>query len=419
MSNWKKQRRIDLNPSSADRWTTCTASPKFIYDNWDKLPQEDRKYADEGNSAHEVAAAYLQDRQPQASECPVPVTEEMRWHGFGYWDFVTSLREPRSQLLVEQKLPLFYNESRNAIVDAAVINPDNLHIVDYKYGEGIIVSPENNLQAIIYAKSVVQNILHSGSGFNCYSLRRMLLSGDVPITIHIYQPRSRGDTPFHSWKTSWDEIRLEAGKIFETARHILLVSDLVKPAPDNDLVFAPSEKACQWCPAKGFCQARQDAFTVDLPLVMVNDSRVLSDKQLALIALHGDEMKKAITDAQAYALQYARGGKSLPGVKLVMGREGNRRWSDPDKVANYLLEDTILRKEEIYTEPKLLGPASVEKLIGKRKFPKRVYGLISKSPAQSELAAESDPRPSCITDVTECFVNLDEQQPKPSNLDEF
>lgn len=407
MSNWKKQRRIDLNPSSADRWTTCTASPKFIYDNWDKLPPEDRTYSDEGNSAHEVAAAYLQDRQPRASECPVPVTEEMRWHGFGYWDFVTSLREPGSRLLVEQKLPLFYNESRNAIVDACVINPDSLHIVDYKYGEGIIVSPENNLQTIIYAKSVISSFAND------------LSKDDFPITLHIYQPRTREGNPFHSWETTWGEVSEKAYKISGEAELILLNFNSKFNEWEGNLVFAPSEKACQWCPAKGFCQARQDALTVDLPLAMVNDSRVLSDKQLALIALHGDEMKKAITDAQVYALQYARGGKSLPGVKLVMGREGNRRWSDPDKVAKYLLEDTILRKEEIYTEPKLLGPASVEKLIGKRKFPKRVYGLISKSPAQSELAAESDPRPSCITDVTEIFVNLDEQQPKHSNLDDF
>jgi len=151
----KRTKRLDLNPSSADRWTTCTASPQFIYDNWDRLPVEERTWADEGTTAHEVAAALLQDRNPDPKNCPVPVEKEMHGHAWDYAEYVAGLRKPGSKLMVERKLPLFYLEGRNAIIDAAVLNPDSLHIVDLKYGEGIIVSPEDNLQATIYAKTVV------------------------------------------------------------------------------------------------------------------------------------------------------------------------------------------------------------------------------------------------------------------------
>ncbi len=161
----KRTPRLDLNPSSADRWTTCTASPRFILDNWDKVPESsDTVYNREGTLAHAVAAAYLlnqpeppsleyveqtplavyqidpKSRVPENQKKALEVNVEMRRHGFFYSDYVESLRQPGSTLLVEQKLPLWYMPGRNAIVDAAVVNPDGLHIIDYKYGEGVPVS---------------------------------------------------------------------------------------------------------------------------------------------------------------------------------------------------------------------------------------------------------------------------------------
>lgn len=422
---WKKQKRIDLNPSSADRWTTCTASPKFIFDNWEKLPVENRTFADPGNTAHEVAAALLQGRKVNPKECPVPVEPEMRWHGWQYMEFVEGLVEPGGRVIVEQKLPLFYAESRNAIVDAAVINENNLHIVDYKYGEGIIVSPENNLQATIYAKSVVW----AATSWNKDARgipEPLYLSDNFPVSVTIYQPRSRNaeDAPFHTWQTTWGDIRERARKIFETAMEIQ------KPLDGEILVFAPSEKACQWCPAKGFCEARSNEFVKELEMLSVIDDtpkpvgRVLTIEQLAAIVKHGDHIKKWIDDAQDFALQHMRVGGKLPGFKLVMSRGGNRFWTDPTKAAKYLLADTILREDEIYTEPKLVGPAAVEKLVGKGKIPGRAWALIGKPPGSPVIASEDDPRESALIDAANEFENLDAAKEETGqrakiNLDQF
>ena len=58
MKRPKRAPRLDLNPSAADRWTTCTASPGFILANADKIPPDDgTKFSQEGTTAHEVAAA--------------------------------------------------------------------------------------------------------------------------------------------------------------------------------------------------------------------------------------------------------------------------------------------------------------------------------------------------------------------------
>jgi len=395
---WKKQKRIDLNPSSADRWTTCTASPKFIFDNWDRLPEETRTFADPGTSAHEVAAALLQNRTPRVAECPAPIDSDMRWHGWNYMEFVEGLVKPGGRLLVEQKLPLWYAEGRNAIVDAAVINPDGLHIVDYKYGEGIIVSPENNLQATIYAKVVMLDLHET-----------IVPKSDFPVSISIYQPRTRGEDPSHTWETTWGVIREIAHKIFLTANRIQQAHKT-----GETLDFRPSEKACQWCPAKGFCEARQREFVKDLEMLAVIDDtpkpggKVLTEKQLAAIVHHGDEIKKWIDDAQAFALQHMKAGGRIEGFKLVTSRGGNRYWSDPIRAAKYLQEDTILRKEELFTEPKIVGPAAVEKLLGKGKIPARAFGLIAKPPGQPVIAPEDDPRESCLVNGASEFTNLDE-----------
>lgn len=433
MGAWVKKKGIDLNASSADRWTTCTASPKYIFDNWDRLPPENRTYADEGNTAHEVAAALLQGRKVNPKECPVPVTAEMNWNGWQYMEFVEGLIEPRGRVIVEQRLPLFYAESRNAIVDAAIINNHSLHVVDYKYGEGVIVSPENNLQATIYAKSVVWASTQWNK--DKYGIPHPLsIPENFPVTVHIYQPRSRNadESPFHSWATTWGDIDAKARKVFNTAANILHVTDPINPKANN-LVFAPSEKACQFCPAKGFCEARPAMLTQDLPMLDLTETsppklalpQVISMKQLAAVVKYGDQLKKWIDDANAYALQFMRAGHKIPGFKLVDSRGGKRFWSDPKKAAKYLLEDSILREDEILSEPKLNSPAQIEKLLGKGKIPSRAFHLISKPPGSPVIVSEDDPRANSLINGADEFEDLDATNTESTgqrakvNLDQF
>ena len=394
-----KQPRLDLNPSSAERWTTCTASPQFILDNWDKLPPQDTVWSQEGTTAHEVAAACLQDREPDASDsykCPTPIDSDMRWHGWNYAEYVNELRGDDHMLLVEQKLPLWYMPGRNCIVDAAVINHDSLHIVDYKYGAGVVVATERNLQLVIYAYNIAKTLPE-------------LPQTDFPVTLHIYQPRGRAaeDNPVHKWETTWGEIARLGQMIAGTAEDIQQGNLL----PEFQPRFAPSDKACQWCPAKGFCSARQMEFAKDFEQLAVIDEKpkqlpaaqAMSVTQLAAILQHGDAIVKWVKDAQDYALSHMRGGGTLPGFKLVLSRGGNRYWSDPVKAGKLLIKDTILEEKDIW-EKKLIGPAAVEKLLGKNKFPKDVYNLIAKPPGQPVIAPADDKREPCMIDASSEFA---------------
>lgn len=399
--NDKPTPRLDLMPSAADRWTTCMASPRFCLENADLIPADlSSKFSQEGTTAHEVAAAYLQDRQPNPENCPTPIDADMRMHGWDYAEYVQGLRHPdpgMSKLIVEQKNGLWYYPGRNAVVDAAVINPDSLHIVDYKYGAGVVVSPVENLQATIYAWQI---------------LRPLDVEMDFPVTVHIYQPRARdnGDTPVHIWETTATDIAVRAG-VIEGKADIIRINNETK---GNPLAFAPSEKACRWCPAKAFCPARQADMldglealdVVEAPNALPLPSALLM-KQLIAALNHGKTIKKWIDDVEAYAQTMLQDGMPVPGFKLVMSRGGNRYWSDPKKAADLLVKTTILKKSEV-VEESTISPAQAEKLVGKKKFSKEVEALITRNPGAPEIAPESDKRESCtITAATE-FVVIDD-----------
>jgi len=399
MSERPTEPRLDLMPSAAERWMVCSASPRFCLENSDLIPADtSTRFSKEGNSAHEVAAAFLQDREPNPENCPVPIDEDMRWHGWCYAEYVQGLRNSqRSQLIVEQKLPLWYYEGRHAIVDAAVVNPDSLHIVDYKYGEGIIVSPEENLQAVIYARQIADPLK---------------LPFGWPVFLHIYQPRGRNaaDSPFHFWQTTWGEIKRISDDIAANA-YIIQSNNRVKgPMPD----FVASEKTCQWCPAKGFCPERRKQITSELSEFAVIEEpatlpsvRGITVEQLAAVLKHKDQIISWLADAEEYAMERMKAGHTIPGFKLVTGRSGNRYWIDPVAAVRLLTETTVLKREEL-VEEKIISPAAVEKLIGKKKFPAVVSDLIAKPPGNAVIAAEDDEREPYLLKAEDEFSPVNE-----------
>lgn len=390
-------------PSAADRWTTCMASPRFCLENADLIPADlSSKFSKEGNTAHEVAAAFLQDRQPDPAGCHTEVTPEMRMHGWDYAEYVQGLREEgagMSKLLVEQKQPLWYYVGRNAVVDAAVINPGSLHIVDYKYGTGVAVSPVQNLQTIIYAYQIAAPLD---------------LPLDFPVFSHIYQPRNReGDSAVKTWETTVGEIAHLAGQIAGKADVIRVNND----TKGNRLKFAPSEKACRWCPAKGFCPERQKELLDGIEALAVIDEQpkalpavqALPVTQLAAILKHKPAIEKWLKDAEEYALNRMMESHEVPGFKIVTGRGGNRFWSDPQAAAKLMLDGTILKRSEVIEET-VISVSAAEKLLGKKKFSAALTALIGKAPGKPTIAPADDPRDSYLVKAESEFEVLSDEQ---------
>ena len=95
---------------------------------------------------------------------------------------------------------------------------------------------------------------------------------------------------------------------------------------------------------------------------------------------------------KSQALTTMLDGGEVPGYKVVAGRQGNRKWSDELQVAEVLKSAGY--SQEDYTETKLLGPAAIDKLVGKKQAAELLGELITRDQGQPTIAAATDKRPA-------------------------
>lgn len=395
-----------LSPSAASRWTKCTASIGYCAANSHLIPADRGSvYADEGTRAHEWAEKVLtgqcrREDVPSEFEAVLVYTDECqllhsRWSG---------------EQFVEMRVPLFYLEEETGTCDYALIGDNVIHVVDLKYGAGVEVHAENNTQAAIYAQSFIKHM-------------SMLyeFSDDMPVEIRIVQPRFRGDEPIKVWKLTVLELNLFCTEVIFAAKRILSAADGNQKSQDK-LVFSPGAETCRWCPAKNICHVRAsqalepmsistdilaafdllDAPEPELPLVPV-----LTEEQISNIYRHGKLLKSVIEEAEKFALERALAGNPLPGTKLVMGRQGNRKWVDEDEA--YAKLSPFLKDHELF-ESKLISPSKVDKHIkentqGVGQLSAELNKLISRSDGQPVVALSDDRRPA-ITAPADAFNHI-------------
>lgn len=363
---------IDLGPSASHRWSTCTASPQFIVDNWEKLPDGSSSFADEGTVAHSVAAALLLKR-PAPADTPA----EMLGHAGGFRDFVLTGFEEGDILEVETKLPLFYLPSRNGIVDAAVMAPDRVAISDLKYGVGVSVEADRNTQLAIYAESLIQ--------------RWEMISTfdkDMPVDLSIYQPRDRNNPePVRTWSLTRGDLGVFASGLSDRAREI----------QSGKVEFKPSTTACKFCPAKGLCSAYANEGLVALPpearIIELPHPGTLSREQrikvLKAKKVLGDWLE-AVEDQEVSELM---AGAEPMGMKLVEGKS-NREWKDEDAASTLL--SNHLSYDEMHPRKPLISPHAAEVLLKgatlSTRFTNRMGKLITKPEGKPTLVTEDDHR---------------------------
>lgn len=412
--------KLSLSPSAASRWLHCQASPRFIAENADKLPKESSVWADEGTVAHKYAAESLMlgwDEDAFAADHKNMIEPVKVWH-----DYVRShITSERDTLLVEQKLPLFYQPSRNGITDACVINRDEdnwpTHIVipDYKHGAGVTVEAIGNPQLVIYAINVIRSL-------------DVTVSGSVPIKLAIVQPRCREGEKIKEWELTMDQLRDEAEKIETAANQILF--DVLPPhgrdaASSSPLPFHQSEKTCQFCPAQALCPAYAKAALAEIPgeVIELPEAGSLTIEQLGRIQASAGTLTKFLGAVKEHLLALGNEGK-LPessGYKLVAGKS-NRAWSDEEEAQRLLVLAVRKVDKDLSADAardrvaprKIVSPSAADDLLKpiKDELSSRMLNsitrLIVKPEGAPTLAPLSDKRPS-INPVSD-FADLTHNQ---------
>lgn len=338
-------------PSSAHRWSNCTASAEAIAALERVVPPEEGEAAQEGTEAHEEIERCLAP-VPQLGGEPMDVNPD---HPAAYGvslllDYVKQL--PPGDLWVEQRVeltPAIWGRCDVAHFDRAT---ETLTIVDYKNGY-VDVQAEENEQLQIYAAA-------------------SLYTHNLPakwIRLVVVQPNSIMPVPrVKQWVTSADALFAFATR----------VAGIPKGAKE----FKAGEH-CRYCPLFGRCEASKDVLARLATMLMHGPQEVTPDQASMFIATRKpiEDWFKALDKS---LMQKAMTGTKIPGMKLVATTK-HRDWKDPAEARKIVVatvgEDAL----------DLCTPAQAEKL-GMAEA--AVAKLAIKPDGGPALAFESDKRPT-------------------------
>lgn len=297
-----------LSASGAHRWLACPPSATLEAG----LPESSSSAAEQGTAAHELAEWKLR-RVLHDAPTTRPVSD---WHDAEMDnltdDYVAFVKERLRdvwqvcvdpQVLIEQRLDFSHVVLGGfGTGDCVIIAEPVLHIIDLKYGQGVMVEAENNPQLMLYALGA----LHAFGSL--YDIDQ--------VAVTIYQPR-------RSNVSTWTIPTTELGAWAE---------QVVKPravlAAAGDGEFAPGEW-CRFCKLAPTCRTRAEA-NLALAKHEFAPPAELTDEEIAKVLAQLPDLKAWASDVEAHARRGSTravvGGEPR---QVLGGVQARRRSLDP------------------------------------------------------------------------------------------
>lgn len=238
-------------------------------------------------------------------------------------------------------------------------------ILDWKFGDGVLVSPEESPQAMFY-----------GMAARAESAAKDLFEGATHFVAAIIQPTDRADT-----LSTW-EAPIEVLDQFEK-QHTLAVK--AAKGDDPELGAGPH---CKFCPAQPFCPEKTGAALRALQMD-AEDLEQLTDS-MELVG----ELKDWISAVEKAAFRQLEVGAEVPGWKLVAKR-AMAKWKDEESVVKKLRRH-VGGIKNMYKKS-LLTPAQMRKLLKAHDKDLDIDDLIVKTSSGNTLAREDDKRPAVLS----------------------
>ncbi len=356
-----------LSASSSHRWMNCTPSARLEREFADR----ETEAAAEGTAAHALCEHKLRRALKMRSRKPVSKydCDEMDGYTDGYVEFVL---EQLAQAKLECADPLVLIEQRLDFScwvpegfgtgDCLIVADKLLHIIDFKYGQGVLVEAEENPQMMLYALGALRLF------DSLYDI--------TEVSMSIYQPRRENVS---TWTISVDELNA-------WAENVLKPNAELAHKGEGDYLPGPW---CQFCKAAVKCRARAEE-KLQLARFEFAPPPLLSDEEIEEILTKLDDLTKWASEIQAYAQDAAvNHGKVWQGFKLVATRT-NRRYTDEGAVIQ-------AAKDAGYTDifrKSLIPITEMEKLMSKKEFNRILGSLVEKPQGRPTLVPVTDKRPA-------------------------
>jgi hypothetical protein len=404
--------------SNSKTWIYCSGSINYVDEQraLGNIP-EDREedtpeWTKEGTRAHDFAD---QCNKGEISRDDIP--SEYYEHLEGYLDLMEELEESNGgQKFNEQKVELFYAPGHYGTLDFSVATEEEVCILDLKYGVGVYVPAKENTQAAIYAISLVRQLEAQGWEF----------TDDTIVKMFIYQPRHRD---FTGEPELW---RINLRELLDMAIDIEDYYKISRDAATDDLT--PGKEQCQFCPGRrsGVCKAMVMDLFEDVPdelnpltgpVTLTKEfAGDVTDEALVRIFEKHREISSFMDSLMKNALKLIEQGREIPGLKVVLGKPGNRKWGENEEAAEKLLRK--IPTAQRFKRRTVISPAQAEKVLAKidkeakkedpeaksvrsTRFDTRFESLIVRNPPKPVLASEDDERPA-IASTFETFEEVED-----------
>ena len=376
------QKHALLSASSAHRWLHCPPSAKLTAG----VTEAPSEAALQGTAAHALAEHKLRRALKQQSKRPVSKYEddEMNTHTDDYVSYVLEQYEQAKQvtsgavIYIEQHLDFSHVVPGGfGTGDCLIVADGTLHVIDLKYGLGVLVEAEWNPQMMLYAIGAL-------ALFDAlYDIEQVALT--------VFQPRREN---ISTWTISVTELNKWAEQTLKPAAEL---------AANGEGEFCAGYW-CQFCRIASTCRARAKA-NLELAKYEFAPPAELSPA-VADVLTRIPGLTKWATDVQDYALSQALSGERYEGFKLVAGHS-IRKYTDENAVAEAA---KAAGYRDIYKRS-LLTITAMERLMGKKNFSEILGNLVVKPEGKPTLVPVTDKRPELQVDsAADDFTNIDNQQ---------
>lgn len=369
------KKHSNLSASKAHRWILCPPSLKLE----EQFPDTTSEYAAEGTEAHDLAeikALYILGKISEEEftvrfnafkESSKYYNEEMNEATSAYAKLAASIAASGDGFhYTDLEVRVDYSKYAKGgfgTADFICVSAGEIIIMDFKYGKGVRVSAEDNEQMKLYALGVLT--------------KYDILFDFDKVRMIIFQPRLSMNP---------SEAAMTAGELKEWGAKV------VKPAAalalNGEGEFAPSEKACKFCKAKGVCRARAEKNLAAFDEAV--DPALLTLDEVGAALAKAADIKAWLKDLEKVATEALLESKPVVGWKLVEGRS-NRKYANEMIIVDKLMTAGV-PSAEIF-EQTLLPLTSLEKRLGKAKVAEILGESIIKPRGKPSLAPASDPAP--------------------------